>query len=72
VLALWSYSSRQVRMSAGVVVTLFLALALPGSSQSLGRWMEPGNESTHSESRVAPRIAPTSLFDTITAQEDKP
>jgi len=73
VLALWSYSSRQVRMSAGVVVTLFLALALPASPESLGRWMEPGDRATDCESRrVALRIVPTSFFDTITAQEDKP
>jgi hypothetical protein len=48
VLALWSYSSSQVRLqkqivtSVGALLAMLIAVALPASSQVQPRWMEPG------------------------------
>ena len=42
VLALWSYSSGQLRISVGVSLAVLLAAALPAFSQEQVRWLEPG------------------------------
>jgi len=46
VLALWSYSSRRVRMTAGVLLALLVAMALPALPQAQPRWIDPGSGAT--------------------------
>ena len=46
VLALWNYSSRQVRITVGALLALFVAVALPAFPQAQPRWIEPGKGGT--------------------------
>ncbi len=46
VLALWSYASRQTRVSVPVLLALLVAAGVPAFPQSQPRWIEPGSGGT--------------------------